>query len=128
MKPPSFEPWLGRVRLARACVAACGFLLVVVMGYDGGLGLDDAVLRGLGAAVVCYFVGWASALWICSELYNAQIGRIRRTLQDRESARHQQLQTMYDQRMESMNEAMGLNSPVAVSPMSPPVHARRDAA
>jgi hypothetical protein len=121
MKRPSFEPWMGRVRVARALLACLGFTLVAARAFAGGMALEDALLRGLGAAVVCFFVGWASALWICGELYEADISRVRKELRRREEDRMEQLQSMYEQRAQVMNDLGGdMPEMSGMTPMSAP--------
>lgn len=122
-RPPSFEPWLARVKMARAALAVIGFVLVTALGYQGGIAPDDAALRGLAAAALCFLVGWAGSLWIASELYDMQIARLRRELQARELARELQVRELYEARMTAMGADAGATR---TTPMQPPP--MRDAA
>jgi hypothetical protein len=118
-EPPSFEPWLSRVRLIRAWAATTGLVIVGSLSYLNGTELSDAIVRGMIVAIVAYFVAWGSALWICSELYFAQIGRIRKRLAEREAERVTQLQEMYRARLEA-NGIDVSNDPFAgTAPLTP---------
>jgi hypothetical protein len=109
------------VRLARALFACFGFAIVATRAFTGGMALEDSLLRGLAAAVICYFVGWASALWVCGELHAAEIARLRAEMTRREQERMQQLQSMYEQRQQMMGEFGGEMAPVeGMTPMSAP--------
>lgn len=117
MKPPSFEPWLARVRMARVASAILGCIVVSTMSYDGGAGWDDALLRGLISAIVCYFVGWAGSLWICSELYQAHISKLKGKAEMRMMQRQMEIQDIYEQQV-----LAGLQQPDAsqTTPLRPP--------
>lgn len=124
----SFDPWMSRVRMARTSAAALGFALVSLLGYEAGLPFDDAILRGLVAAIICFFVGWASALWICGELFGAEISRRKQALREHERQRQEQLQQIYEQRVASLGGEPGQSlSDLTTSPIggAPPL---RDAA
>lgn len=122
MRPPSFEAWLGRVKVAKATFTVLGFVLVAAMGYSAGQPIDDALLRGLVAAVACYFVGWAAALWVCGELHANQIVRLRDEFQRHEIEKREQLQSLYEQRATAMgdyyNAAAAIGTPT--EPMQAP--------
>lgn len=124
MKPPTFEPWVGRVKIARTWIAVLGFVLVASLGYTSGHAWDESLARGLVAAVACYFIGWASALWICGELYHAQVSRLRTQLEEREAERERTIRETYEARFgdATQDEAAG----IAGLPSMPP--GMRDAA
>ena len=122
-EPPSFEPWAGRVRLARSAIAAGSFLLIATMTYTRGVALPDAVLRAMAGSIAAYFVAWGAALWLCSELYYAQVARIRQQLLDREDERARQLSDIYNQRV--AGAAASLEAETAVTPMQPPPASQR---
>jgi hypothetical protein len=111
-EPPSFEPWLGRVRLIRAWAAAVALVLVVAGSYTSGVELADAVMRGIIVAIVAYFIAWGSALWICSELYFHQIRKLKQRMAEHEAERVRQLQAIYKARLESIGTDVS-NDPLA---------------
>lgn len=119
MKPPSFEPWLARIRLVRAWLAVVGFVLVSMVSYTNGVPADEAILRGIVVALICYFVGWASALWVFSELYGLQIGKLRAVAEEHERRKREQLQELYNQRIEAL-QGGGDAIDQPLSPLSPP--------
>lgn len=97
--PPSFDGWLSRVRAARAGCSGAGLLIVGIMSLTGGVDWVDAVLRGLVAALVCWFAGWALALWVCSELYLAEVRHARGLWERRENQRKRALRELYEHRL-----------------------------
>lgn len=126
MKPPTFDPWVGRIKIARTWIAVLGFVLVGTLGYTSGQAWDESIARALVAAVACYFIGWASALWICGELYNVQVSRLKSVLEAREAEREQKIRDMYEARFGdgAQDEPGG----VAAMPSAPQPSGLRDAA
>jgi hypothetical protein len=100
---PSFQPWLGRVRMARAWSAVIGLVVVTAVSHGGDRAWDESLLRGFVGAVVLYFVAWASALFLFGELYNVQVHRVREGIRQREEQRQRQLQELYDSRMRELH-------------------------
>ena len=101
--PPSFEPWLSRVRMVRAWATVVGFVVVTGGSHSGGRGWDTAIIHGFFGATVLYFLAWASALFLFGELYNVQIQRSREAFHSRELARQVQLRDRYDARMRELH-------------------------
>lgn len=125
IETPSFEPYVGRVRTARAVGAVGAFVITGSLSYGNGMPLEDAALRAMVVAVMAYFMAWGAALWCCSELYHAQIDRLRRRLEEAEQRKADQLQELYMQRLadgEAREDKLD-----STSPMQPPA-ARRSAA
>jgi hypothetical protein len=102
IEPPSFRPMLGRVRMAKTLGAILGFVFVTALSRATGLEWYDATVRGLGAAVAFFFVSWASALWICSELHAAHIRKLKRQIHEHNEARERQIREIYEQRISQM--------------------------
>jgi hypothetical protein len=123
-EPPSFEPWAGRVRLSRAAIAAGTFLFVGATTYTSGLPLPDAALRAMAGAVTAYFVAWGAALWLCSELYYAQVARKREELMRREDERARQLSDIYTRRIGGVTDG---HDETRLTPMEPPAPSQRAA-
>jgi hypothetical protein len=110
--PPSFKPWLARVRMARAWAAVVGFVVVTGLSRGADYSWLASLWRGFAGATVLYFVAWASALWLFGELYHAQLHQVRRQRLDREAARQAQLQQMYEQRLRELH-GLPADAPVA---------------
>jgi len=70
---------------------------------NSGTNWVDAVLQGMVAAIVSFFVSWSCALWICSELYSGEVRRARVAWADRERVRQQQIRELYRQRMDMLH-------------------------
>jgi hypothetical protein len=119
-EPPSFEPWLARVRMARSFFAVTGFVLVTALTYMSGMPVDDAALRGIVVAVIGYFVAWGGSLWLFSELYFVQVNRIRTKLQEYEQMRADQLQQMYLRRLNVNGDAQNSNDTIDTTALRPP--------
>ena len=100
---PSFEPWLIRIRTLRAGVTCAAMLVTTLALVGGGTDWVDAVLQGMAASVVSFFIAWACALWICSELYSSEVRRARTMWADRERDRQQQIRDLYRQRMDLLH-------------------------
>jgi len=64
--------WIGR---ARAGAALFGFALATFFAYRAGLGLADAMLRGLVAALVFSAVGWWCGLLVMRALLRTVAAR-----------------------------------------------------
>lgn len=97
--PPSFEPWIGRIQMARAWSATLGMVIITLLTANAGTAWDGAILRGLAAAIVMYFVGWVSALFICGELYAVQVRQARAEASAREAERRARITEMYQQQL-----------------------------
>lgn len=107
IEPPSFRPMLGRIRMAKTLGAILGFIFVTALSRASGLEWYDATLRGLGASVAFFFVSWASALWICSEVHAAQIRRMKRQIYEHNENRERQIREIYEQRIAQMGAQSG---------------------
>jgi hypothetical protein len=99
--------------MARTAIAAIVFLFVGTVTYTDGLPVADAALRAMGGAVAAYFVSWGAVLWLCSELYNAQVANMRNQLLQAHRDRNAQIESMYLGRMSS-------DDSMATTKMEPP--------
>lgn len=100
---PSFEPWLVRIRTIRAATTSSVMLVATLGMAMAGNTWVDAVIGGMVAAIVAFFIAWASALWICSEMYAGEVKRARIAWADRERERQQQIRDLYRQRMDMLH-------------------------
>ncbi|MBC7644924.1 MAG: hypothetical protein H7123_07340 [Thermoleophilia bacterium] len=100
---PSFEPWLIRVRTVRAGITSAAMLFTTLGAAWTGTNWVDAVLQGMVASIVTFFVAWACALWICSEMYASEVRAARLAWADRERIRQQAIRDLYRQRMDLLH-------------------------
>lgn len=103
--PPTFERWLGRLQMLRTGASMGAFALVWLVGTNHGLSWEVAAVRGIVAGIVFYFFAWAMGLLIFAELHEADIRRIRRTIEDRERERAQRMEQIYLQRLQQETDA-----------------------
>lgn len=109
--PPSFERWLGRLSMLRTVASMVGFISVSLLSYEGGLPWELGVVRGIVAAIVLYFFAWATGLFLFGELYDAEVKRARRDLEERERDRARRIEQYYRDRLREQ-EAAGEATPV----------------
>lgn len=100
LQPPSFQPWLSRVRVIRAFGTVAGFVLVMGVARMESMAWEEAVFRGFAASIICFFLTWAAALWVCSELYQAELADIRKDAAERERERQVRVEELARQRMQ----------------------------
>lgn len=103
--PPSFERWIGRLSMVRTIGAMVGFIGVSLLSYDAGHTLETAIVRGIGAAIVLYFFAWATGLYLFGELYDAEVKRARRDLEERERERARRIEQYYRERLREQDAA-----------------------
>lgn len=136
MRAPSFEPWLSRIRLARALSAGAGFVTTWCLAFFGGTSWDQALINAFAAAVVCYFMGWACMLWLASAMHSNEYRKARNELKRRYDERDRRMHVLARKRLEAMGAefddtsgTMLLNGETLEAPL-PPVRPElgRDAA
>lgn len=103
--PPSFERWLGRLQMFRTLTAMGGFSMLWTASWGAGLGWETATVRGIIAAVAAYFFAWAVGLFIFGEIYDAEVQRARRDLEERERERARRIEQYYRDRLRAQDEA-----------------------
>jgi hypothetical protein len=96
MQPPSFEPWYRRIEMIRLSFAVFSMLLVSGLSKSWGADWFQALASGIAGAVVSYFVAWALALWITSELYELEVKEAQQQLQQAERDRREQLERVHE--------------------------------
>lgn len=117
--PPSFERWLGRLQMLRTLSAMGSFLLVWLASYTSGMGWEAATVRGIIAAIVFHFFAWAAGLFIFGELYDAEVKKARRELEEKERERARRIEAYYRDRLraqDAIGREDGSASPVAPMP------------
>lgn len=97
--PPSFEQWLGRLQMLRTLAAMGAFVLIWLVGYSSGQTWEDATIRGIVASIVFYFLAWAGGLFVFGELYDAQVKRARKDLEEKERERARRIEEYYRERL-----------------------------
>ena len=103
--PPSFERWLGRLSMFRTIAAMVGFIGVSLLSYDSGHSIESAIIRGIVAAIVLYFFAWATGLFLFGELYDAEVKKARRDLEERERERARRIEQYYRDRLREQDAA-----------------------
>ena len=103
--PPSFERWLGRLSMLRTVASMVGFISVTLLSYEGGQPWEAAVVRGIVAAIVLYFFAWATGLFLFGELYDAEVKKARRELEERERERARRIEQYYRERLREQDAA-----------------------
>ena len=103
--PPSFERWLGRLSMLRTVASMVGFIAVGLLSYDGGFPWEEAIVRGIVAAIVLYFFAWAVGLFLFGELYDAEVKQARRELEERERERARRIEQYYRDRLREQDAA-----------------------
>lgn len=103
--PPSFERWLGRLAMVRTVAAMVGFITVTLLSIDGGHPWEAGIVRGIVAAIVFYFFAWATGLFLFGELYDAEVKRARRELEERERERARRIEQYYRERLREQDAA-----------------------
>ncbi|MCW2926500.1 MAG: hypothetical protein JWM86_468 [Thermoleophilia bacterium] len=113
--PPSFERWLGRLQMFRTIASMGAFIGVWLVSYDNGQTWDGATLRAIAAALVFHFFAWATGLYLFGELYDAEVKRARRDLENRERERARRIEEYYRERLRAQEAAKDADS-VSVVP------------
>jgi hypothetical protein len=103
--PPSFERWLGRLSMLRTVSAMVGFISVALLSIDAGLPWEMGIVRGIVAAIVFYFFAWATGLFLFGELYDVEVKRARRDLEERERERARRIEQYYRDRLREQDAA-----------------------
>lgn len=103
--PPSFERWIGRLSMLRTIAAMVGFIAVALLSVDSGLPWELAIVRGIVAAIVLYFFAWATGLYLFGELYDAEVKKARRDLEERERERARRIEQYYRERLREQDAA-----------------------
>ena len=103
--PPSFERWLGRLSMLRTVAAMVGFITVTLVSIDSGHPWESGIVRGIIAAIVFYFFAWATGLFLFGELYDAEVKRARRELEERERERARRIEQYYRERLREQDAA-----------------------
>lgn len=111
--PPSFERWLGRLQMLRTLAAMGSFMIVWLTSYTNGMGWEAATVRGMIAAIAFHFFAWAAGLFIFGELYDAEVQRARRELEEKERERARRIEAYYRDRLRAQ-EAIGREELAAV--------------
>ena len=101
--PPSFERWLGRLQMVRTLSAMGGFMSVWLASYTSGLPCDAATVRGIIAAIVFHFFGWAAGLFVFGELYDHEVKSARRELEEKERERARRIEAYYRERLRAQD-------------------------
>lgn len=128
--PPSFERWIGRLMMLRTVSSMVAFMVVWLLAYDGGLPWEIATVRGIIAAVVFHFFAWAAGLFLFGELYDAEVKRARRDLEERERERARRIETYYRERLRAQDAAAEANPvpggsvPSLAEPAAAPAYGR----
>lgn len=102
---PSFAPWNARIRVGRTIVAALGSVLVFLLAYSAGIGLESSIMRGMASALVLYFVAWALMLVVCDALYHREIQLCRAEAESLEKHRQAQVEAAYLDRLSRTEQA-----------------------
>lgn len=103
--PPSFERWLGRLYMLRTAVSLASFIVVWLLAYDAGHPWETATIRGIIAAIVFHFFAWAAGLLLFGELYDAEVRRARRELEEKERERARRIEQYYRERLREQDAA-----------------------
>ena len=119
MTMPSFQPWYARVRMVRLWFAIVAFIFVAAVSRMEGVQWDYALMRAVGGAVVAFFLGWASTLWLFSEIYQLQVKRAEDELRRREQERMDQLRDMTSGRRQQDPMAQPQPGQPGAQPMPP---------
>lgn len=103
--PPSFERWLGRLSILRTVASMVGFITVTLVSIDSGHAWESGIVRGIVAAIVFYFFAWATGLFLFGELYDAEVKKARRDLEQRERERARRIEEYYRERLRAQDAA-----------------------
>lgn len=103
--PPSFERWIGRLSMLRTIASMVGFIGVTLLSIDAGHSWEVAIVRGIVAAIVLYFFAWATGLYLFGELYDAEVKKARRDLEERERERARRIEQYYRERLRQQDAA-----------------------
>jgi hypothetical protein len=97
--PPSFERWIGRLQMLRTLSSLVAFSLVWLMTYTSNGSWENATVHGLVAAIAFHFFAWTAGLFLFGELYDAEVKRARRALEERERERARRIEEYYRERL-----------------------------
>ena len=81
-----------QIGLAKSWAGLIGFVTVTLLSRSAGVPWFDALLRGLGAGVVCYLVAWMAAVAVWSHLAKAKLEVMRRRAEERLQAEREAAQ------------------------------------
>lgn len=119
--PPSFERWLGRLYMLRTSTSMAAFILVWLLSYEAGHPWETATVRGIIAAIVFHFFAWAIGLFLFGELYDAEVKRARRELEEKERERSRRIEEYYRERLQAMSSSEEYGG--GTTPLAPPASA-----
>ncbi len=91
-QPSAFQPWVSRVRMMRSWGSSVALVTVGSLSYVNGAAWEDAAIKALIAGTVAYFLTWVTALWVASELHQAEIRRMKILQQEQNQQRIAYLQ------------------------------------
>lgn len=97
-QPSAFQPWVSRVRMMRSWGSSVALVTVGSLSYVNGASWEDAAIKALIAGTVAYFLTWVTALWVASELHQAEVRRLKMMQQNQNQQRIAYLQQYADKR------------------------------
>lgn len=104
--PPSFERWIGRLQMLRTLSSLAAFSMVWLVTYTSNGSWETATVHGIVASIAFHFLAWSAGLFLFGELYDAEVKRARRALEERERERARRIEDYYRERLRAQ-QAVG---------------------